>query len=212
MLFIFDMGGVVTRDDNFDAKLERLLGMTAIEFNAICAGNRNRAKGCPDIMLQLSNGEITSREFWKEFAARSEKECKADRGHQAYDAPRPPVDPWSLVFNPERDEKVVNIISRLRKKHRVVCGTNTIECHYMEHIERGDYALFDKVYASNRIGVSKPETDFWLTILMAEDVKAQDAFFTDDREENCQAASALGIKTHQFTNAAMLEDALKEYL
>lgn len=201
MLFIFDMGGVVTHDEMFEKRLESLIGMPYDKFEAICAGGCSGGVCRQDIMLRLSNGEITSKEFWKEVALRGGKvQCGTVS------------DPWSLVFNPVRDEGVVDIIAKLRKKYRVVCGTNTIESHYMEHIERADYALFDKVYASNRIGVSKPDTAFWQTILKAEGVKAQDAFFTDDREDNCAAASSMGIHTHRFVNAPTLLDAVQNYL
>lgn len=198
MLFIFDMGGVVTHDEGFDRRLGKILGMKAEEFNKTCAGGCSGGVCRADIMLSLSNGQITERQFWAEFAKRSGKEVEGE--------------PWSLVFNPTRDAAVVSVIERLRKKHRVVCGTNTIECHYMEHIERGDYALFDKVYASNRIGISKPDEAFWKTILAAEEVKGEDAFFTDDREDNCLAAARLGIHVHHFTRAEGLEEAVKEYL
>lgn len=198
MLFIFDMGGVVTRDAGFERRLGKAARMSAEEFFATCAGGCSSGVCRADIMLRLSNGQITERQFWEEFTKRSGKEIKGE--------------PWSLMFNPTRDAAVVSLIQRLSAKHRVVCGTNTIECHYMEHIERGDYALFDKVYASNRIGISKPDEAFWQTILDAEEVNAADAFFTDDREDNCEAAARLGIHVHRFAGAQGLEEAVKEYL
>lgn len=202
MLFIFDMGGVVTRDDGFARRLGSILDMTVEEFNATVAGGCNGGVCRADIMLSLTNGEITAKQFWKEFGARSGRNVSGD--------------PCLLAFNPTRDEAVADIIRALRSgeytggvRQRVVCGTNTIECHYMEHIERADYALFDKVYASNRIGVSKPDERFWQVILQAEEVDARDAFFTDDREDNCQAAAKLGINVCRFTNAAEVEHSIR---
>ena len=51
------------------------------------------------------------------------------------------------------------------------------------------------------MGVSKPDINFWKIILTAENVAAEDAFFIDDRIENCEAASSMGIKTFHFDSA-----------
>ena len=47
----------------------------------------------------------------------------------------------------------------------------------------GYYDLFDAVYASNKMGVSKPHQDFYRYILMSEGVKPEDTVFIDDSEE-----------------------------
>lgn len=199
MLFIFDMGGVVTRDEGFTRRLLNMIQMTSEEFNAAIKGGCYEGVCKRDIMLSLSNGAITEREFFDEVERRTGRKINSKA--------------LALAFNPVRDKEVASIIHRLRERgERVVCGTNTIECHYMEHIERGDYALFDKVYASNRIGISKPDRAFFKAILTAEETEAKDAFFTDDREDNCFTAKELGINVHRYTNAGALECALKEWL
>ncbi|MCR5623281.1 MAG: HAD-IA family hydrolase, partial [Treponema sp.] len=54
----------------------------------------------------------------------------------------------------------------------------------------------------------KPDPDFWRIILTAEDVDAKDAVFTDDRQENVDAAAALGIHSILFWSAAELRKEL----
>jgi putative hydrolase of the HAD superfamily len=67
-------------------------------------------------------------------------------------------------------------------------------------MERGDYALFDQTYASNKIGLAKPDPAFWKTIMMAEGYEPAQTYFTDDRLDNIDAAASLGINAVQFTS------------
>jgi Predicted hydrolase (HAD superfamily) len=211
MLFIFDIGGVVTTSAVVENQICKILGISEKQFFEYCGcGNGNASYGDPtvklntyvpnssDLLTLLSNGTITTNNFWHEFSARSGKAVETDY--------------WHLLFHPVLNEEVATIIKSLRKKNRVVCGTNTIESHYLNHIERGDYALFDQTYASNILGVSKPDIKFWKLILEAECSVPENVFFTDDNINNCTAASSLGIRVHQFVNAAALEVAVREWL
>lgn len=58
------------------------------------------------------------------------------------------------------------------------------------------------------MGVSKPDPQFWKLILSAEETEPEASVFIDDRKENCEAASSLGIKAIQFTTAEDLAEKL----
>ena len=206
-LFIFDMGGVVAHNVAVEGAAAKAAGMSEREFFEACKYDR-AARGKiinkkidirdADIMTMLSNGEVTTGEFWSEFEKRT--------------GVRVPTDYLGLFFNPVLDGAVVDIVKALRKKYRVVCGTNTIQSHYDIHLARGDYALFDKTYASNMIGASKPDVEFWKRIMLGEGVAPEDIFFTDDNEANCAASSSLGIRTFHFTNADDLRNEVRPWL
>ena len=185
MLYIFDIGGVVTNTFDYGQVFTRL-GLNSDEFYSLCRINgENR-----DIWEELQCGWLTNDEFWSIFQRTSG--IKID------------YDYFRLLFHPEIISGIPEIIKDLKKKNpgsRIVAGTNTIQSHYEIHIERGDYALFDSTYASNKIHLSKPNPDFFKVILDAEGVKPEDAFFTDDRAGNCLAAESLGIKTYCFDSA-----------
>lgn len=68
-----------------------------------------------------------------------------------------------------------------------------------------------KQLLSNKIYCAKPDPLFFETILMAEGVSPEEAFFTDDRKENCQAASAVGIQAVQFLSPEDLESHWSRY-
>lgn len=196
MLFIFDMGGVVTNtaEPALVEKISGRLGIKAEDFYRLMGSGTSE-----DLFLELSNGKLSVKEWWRIFSERSLIKVDCD---------------WlRLLFHPVMNEGAKAIVEELKAKgHRVVCGTNTIESHYDNHMSRGDYAIFDMTYASHHMGVSKPDADFWKLILNCENEKAENAFFTDDKIENCQAAQALGIKTYHFDNAQGLRKAVKEWL
>ncbi len=188
-LFIFDMGGVVTTNaSEARGRPAAALGVSQEEMD----------RATDDLFDLLTIGKISVKEFWKTVGERLGKQIDTDYFH--------------LFFHPVLNEGTKKIILGLRKKgFRVVCGTNTIESHYLNHITRGDYAFFDQTYASQMMGVKKPDPQFWKMILDAEKCAPSDAFFTDDLKANVQAAAALGIHAFQFTSAKDLRHAIKDF-
>ena len=194
MLYIFDMGGVVTTNFGADNKMYSYLRLERSKFFDICQNEKAADGSDYNIDLLLGIGKITVEEFWREFN-RSIKML-------GLDVPEVKTDLYRLYFHPELKQDTVELIKELRaKKHRVVCGTNTIQSHWENHMERGDYALFDQTYASNKIGLAKPDPEFWKTIMMAEGYEPNQTYFTDDRLDNIEAAASLGIHAVQFTTA-----------
>ena len=196
MLFIFDMGGVVTTTagKNLYEKISEKLGITMEEFYEFCGKDT-----LTDYLQILEDGKMTSREFWPIFSKRSGIKVNAD---------------WfRLLFHPVLNVKTVEIIKKLKSEgNRVVCGTNTIDSHYDNHLSRGDYAFFDTTYASIHMGVSKPDPEFWRLILECEGFKPENAFFTDDKEENIKGALECGIKAVRFESAENLRKELSAWL
>lgn len=188
MLFIFDMGGVVTSTFKMDL-IYKELGIDKETFFKICNHKCKAAK--KDLWDALEKENIDAATFWKLFNKRGKK----------YNIIPAQYNLFRLFFHPVLNEKTVALIKDLRKKHRVVCGTNTNQSHWENHLERGDYSYFDQTYASNKIGISKPDPDFYKAIMKAEGYETSDTFFTDDKIENIESARALGINAVQFTSA-----------
>jgi HAD superfamily hydrolase (TIGR01509 family) len=68
---------------------------------------------------------------------------------------------------------------------------------------------FEGVYASCRLGLRKPDPRFFTTILDDLGVAPDQCLFVDDREVNCEAAGALGLRVHTFTGAEDLRERLR---
>lgn len=195
MLFIFDMGGVVTNTFKMDSIYNKL-NINKTDFMDICKLNNN------NIWHKLETGLISANEFWNEYNSRIKNIPNATAAQ---------TDLFRLFFHPTENHKTIELIKSLKAKNRVVCGTNTIQSHWENHMERGDYSYFHQTYASNKIGCAKPDPHFFELILEAEEAKAEDAFFTDDKAENVAAAASLGIHAELFTSAEELTQKWKLY-
>lgn len=196
MLYIFDMGGVVTNTFALSEKICSILNITIEDLIKYGADPSADFTKDPDsLYARYSNGKITTKEFWDEFSSKSGIFVKTDWLH------------W--LFHPVLNHKIVEIIKSLKEDgNRVICGTNTVTSHYLNHMERGDYSYFDQTYSSCYMGVSKPDPEFWKIIMEAENVPAKDCVFIDDKKLNCDAAAALGIHAIQFNTAEELAETL----
>ncbi|MBE3037008.1 MAG: HAD-IA family hydrolase [Candidatus Atribacteria bacterium] len=184
-LYIFDMGGVLCCDFNNIPVISAYLGITEENF-FVCAGENIR---------ELLNGKINSNEFWVRFSLRYGKKVKEEL--------------FGKFFNPGIIQRTKNIIEELRNNSRVVCGTNTIDSHYYYLLNQGSYDIFDEVYASNLMGISKPDPDFYWHILRKEGIKPENTVFVDDIEENIISAQKIGINSILFTDADSLKRQIK---
>lgn len=199
MLFIFDMGGVLTSTFKIDS-LYNEIGISEKQFFEIC--NQKKDKFGDDIWDLFQKGKIESLEFWNQFNKISKK-MKIK-----------PVlnDLFRLYFHPILKEDTLRLINALKVKNRVVCGTNTCQSHWENHLERGDYSYFHQTYASNKIGEIKPNPNFWKLIMKAEGFSPENTFFTDDKIQNVQAARSLGINAEIFTCAEDLYKLWEKYI
>jgi putative hydrolase of the HAD superfamily len=179
-LYIFDMGGVVSLNTNAAPDIAAYL-----EFNGA-----KMIEYARDDFGELTTGRISEQEFVRRFCLRSGLIVEEDL--------------LNRFFEPELDPDVVEIIDSLKNGARVVAGTNTISPHYQIHLRKGDYRIFDAVYASHLIGLAKPDPTFYTYILEHEGCSADRAVFVDDVPENVEAAGALGMRSLLFTDAEQL--------
>lgn len=187
-LYIFDMGGVLCCDFNDIPVISNYLGITEENFFIYTGEN----------FKKLLEGKINSHEFWIRFSKRYGKKVKEEL--------------FGKFFNPGIIEGTKEIIEQLRNNSRVVCGTNTIDAHYHYLLNQGSYKIFDEVYASNLMGISKPNPDFYRHILNKEGVKPENTVFVDDIEENIIAAQKIGISSILFTDPNSLKTKLKNLM
>lgn len=181
-LYIFDMGGVVACDTDVFPDVFDYLKVTPEQFYT-CAG---------ESFEKLMEGKISADEFWANFSAR----CGQLVAEELF----------VKFFRPRLDHGVVAIIQKLKNDSSVVCGTNTFDLHYDYLAQHGYYEIFDAVFASNKIGVSKPKPDFYRYILENVGARPEKAVFVDDIEVNVLAAEKLGIEAILFKDCDRLRD------
>ncbi len=93
-------------------------------------------------------------------------------------------------------------ITELGEQYQLFVMSNTNAIHWKRILEiwneleteKSFYYYFNQVYLSYELGVSKPHKEAWLPIIQEHDLNPACTLFIDDREENIQAASALGLQ------------------
>ncbi len=216
MLFIFDMGGVVSGNVSTLPAMARLLGLTEGEFlqcSGVSPDERPETRYERGSIAQLQMGRIGSQEFWEAFLDRAAAALADGERVSRMRETIAQGDPWERVFSPVTQDRTVEAVTRLREAgHRVVCGTNTMTAHFGVHEKKGDYRPFERVYASHLMGVIKPDPQFWARILEAERAEARDTAFIDDNEVNVAAAHSLGLRSFRYVDAETLQRDLSPWL
>jgi putative hydrolase of the HAD superfamily len=172
---IFDMGNVLSHNVDVIPEICRITGVEAAEVAAF-AGND---------FHDLSTGRGSPQDFWLRFNTHFGTSVREDLIERC--------------FQPCTDARMLTFIVWLKEQGvRTVCGTNTLDSHYRIHAARGDYAVFDAVYASHLLGVAKPDPAFFVHILKAEGWTAAQTMFIDDRADNVASARSLGLAGHVY--------------
>lgn len=190
-LCIFDMGGVIVRDFHIAPRLLPFLGCSESTFSEI-------SPAVSEALREHSSGKIDEAEFWQRYRLITGRTV-------------PEFDESLLgkFFTPVLDDATVAVLKRLKAQGmRVVCGTNVIDAHYDIHMLLKQYDVFDHVYASHRIHISKPDGEFFRYICQQEHVEPSKTFFTDDTAENVAAAQAEGLMAYLYTDAEHLTQQL----
>lgn len=181
ILYIFDMGGVVSFNTDVFPDVHRHLGISEEEFLTIAG----------ETLEKLTIGEISTDEFWDRFSGQYGKKVEEEL--------------FGKFFHPRLNPGTVDLIKTIKHHSRVVCGTNTFDPHYNCHLGLGDYDIFDAVYASNRIGRSKPNPEFFTYILENESIEPGQAVFVDDTEKHVIGAKDVGLKAILFKDTEFLK-------
>jgi glucose-1-phosphatase len=175
MGFIFDMGNVLALDVDVLPGIAERTGISIPEIE--------RYSG--DDFPGLLTGVLGTAEYWRGFNRHFGTDVREDL--------------MITLFHPVIDPRMLALIRGLKADgHRVVCGTNAFDTHYRYHVEHGEYEVFDQVYASNVIGIAKPDPAFFEHILAAEAWQAAGTFFVDDRAENIHVAQELGLRAFLY--------------
>jgi putative hydrolase of the HAD superfamily len=115
---------------------------------------------------------------------------------------------WGDMF--AQDELVSpSFVEALGRNYRLAILSNTNPLHHAWLLPRYPVLdLFSQAILSFEVGAMKPSATIYDAALKATGSRAEECFFTDDREENIEGARALGIRAERFTGQAALEDTL----
>ncbi|WP_374927874.1 HAD-IA family hydrolase [Kytococcus sedentarius] len=102
------------------------------------------------------------------------------------------------------EEERAMVLAARRRGIRVAMATNQQPHRAAWLDESGAFAdLSDEVYTSSRVGVAKPDPEFFRRILAAEaeagfPVRPEEVVFVDDRPDNVAGAAEVGIVAREY--------------
>ena len=182
-LVIFDMGGVVCRNFDVVPIMADKLGISEADFYRLAGEDNLRRLYCGDISID---------DFWQEFSRAYGENITEDL--------------WAKFYCPKLKKDTIRFLKIVKKSHRAVVGTNTIHSHYEINKAKGYYRPFHEVYASNKMGLAKPDPDFYMKIIDSEDHMVSEALFIDDKRQNVRAAQKMGIEAILFQGNETLKE------
>jgi FMN phosphatase YigB (HAD superfamily) len=97
-------------------------------------------------------------------------------------------------------EERLDFLEHLSKKYRLFLLSNTDAIHiesfeesHGQNFANAFYQCFEKIYFSFEIGLRKPNTDCFQHVLNNHHLIPKETLFVDDRKDNCETATALGL-------------------
>lgn len=183
---IFDFGGVL-----IDLDRQRCIN----NFKQLGLNDADQLLGMfhqQGVFMQQEKGLITSAEFRDSIREKIGKEVT----DQQIDAV------WNS-FLVDIPSYKLDLLLKLREKYVVYLLSNTNEIHWLWSCENvfpyhgfraEDY--FEKIYLSYEMKMMKPDTEIFEAVLSDAGIAANQTFFIDDSEANCETARALGISTY----------------
>lgn len=194
---LFDMGGVVFRQDTREAL--RRFAAAGID-TTLYMGDY----GQKDFFLDIETGAIDTHEFCRRMAA------AAGRQEVTHDEA---LYCWLGFVHDVPIERLHHLLT-LKTQHHVclLSNTNPFVMSYMESDRFSSEGMpishyFHSLFCSYRMGICKPHRQIFERALKTDGMLPRETLFVDDSEANVQAARALGIQgLHVPTNEDWWEE------
>lgn len=181
---VFDFGNVVALFDH-SLTLKRLAAHTDVPIQTmkqlIYAG---------DLEDAYEAGRVTSEQFLERVREMCRLRCDLDTISAAF------VD----VFQP--NQSVCQLLPALKRRHRLILGSNTNELHsrhyrrqFADHLQH-----FDALVLSHEVGVRKPSPLFFERCWQLAGCPAHECLFIDDLAANVEGAHRCGWRSILYTS------------
>lgn len=192
---LFDLGKVLV-DFDFELGMQRFASKTSLtreEFETVILAQ--------DWVRRYEHGDISSQDYLRYLRDHGKLEMSLDEFHDA----------WSSVFLPDLIVPE-ELLASLKTRYPLILVSNTNESH-ANFVARSYRVLdyFDHKIFSHEVGAMKPDRRIYDAAIAVSGKPPEALFFTDDREENVESASKLGIRAHQFRSVEGLLNALRNH-
>ncbi len=178
---VFDLGGVVFTSDTGSYETREILAKD-LKINTEKLHNFWFKRKKEMITGKMSENQYIG-EMIKEFHLKisSKKIKKLIRGYNAI------------------DKKMEDIILSLKQKYNIFALTNDVSEWIDFRINNFNlHKLFVSIISSSDIGLAKPDQKIYRYLIKELKLRPEEIIFVDNRIENTESASQLGIKIHHF--------------
>ena len=181
---VFDFGGILVGLDKHRC-IAALNSIGAFEISVYVDECRQE-----DLFHDLEMGHISVPEFCDEVRRKSPR-CHATDEQIAW--------AWGELLTGIPLHKL-KMLENLKQHYRLFLLSNTNVIHWERSVneffrdhEWGINDFFERLFLSYEMGMVKPDTEIFSTMLDDAGLKAEETLFIDDSAANCAAAAALGI-------------------
>lgn len=193
--FIVDLGGVLYKIDESRAinALKGLSQLSDSEFLRLLKSDEFN-----DSIIDFETGFSDGKEFFDNFSKIFNLKCNYDEFE----------DTWNKTLISQFEDAVENI-KKLKEIGSVVLLSNTNEFHYnkFEPECRELLSLFDKCYFSHKLGMRKPDTEFFKYVVEDMIYAKETTVFIDDSLANVESARQFGLNVFHVK-----KDVLREFI
>ena len=176
---------------------DRAIMANAEHQGGLAPGSLARAAFAHDLLLPAITGVTTDAEWRTAVAARLAQE-------HGDAASRAAVQAWSESPGAVNTH-VRGLVRRARQRVRVGLLTNATSRLDRDLAALGLAGGVDVVVNSARVGIAKPDPRVFTTAMTLLGTCASETLFVDDTAANVERSTAMGIRSHLFTESANLE-------
>lgn len=190
---LFDVGGVITNQADMP------------DFESLYRNFANRIGIDPQIVVDyhyknindMLIGKLTMRDFLNEVN-------KSDLTNDL-------IAIWTqeALKTTKLNTELLGIIDKLRKNYRLGILSDLTESIYFTDVELKIYDHFDSLFLSFKVGLKKPDKQFYLLALNEMKSQPAETIFIDDKAEYVNAAKELGLHGITYSGNNNLIEELK---
>lgn len=112
---------------------------------------------------------------------------------------------WSALIDEKLKSETIEFLKGKKDKYRIFLLSNTNELHIKAIKDSSGIFLysnflrqFEKPYYSFEMGMRKPDSEIFESVLKENELEAEETFYIDDSEQHIASADKLGIHTWHF--------------
>ena len=190
---IFDLGGVLIEDPS--------AGMTRYYANYLQINRESLLEALNKLWDAWHKGSLSEQEVWEQVTT----DLKIQNA--IFDSLW--IDGFKQTYQ-EKPEMFV-LLKQLKRQGYTTALLSNTEAPVVSYLKQRPYEDIDQRFYSCEMGMRKPEKGIYEKTLQGLACQPEAAVFIDDRRENVDAATSLGIPSILFRNCDDLKEQLSRY-